>query len=662
MPTSLLQISGGASESSPAPDAKRRRSLLLSALLIVFAGLAAYSNSFSGPFVFDDTLAITDNPTIRHLWPPWDALSPPAHGEPVTARPLLNLSFAINYAISGLQVGSYHTVNLLIHLLATLTLFFLLYRTFLRPALSAHYGSAALPLALVIALLWTVHPLQTESVTYLSQRAESLMGLFYLLTLYTFLRAAESSRPARWFTLSWLACLAGMAAKEVMATAPLLVFLYDRTFVAGSFRDAWRQRWRYYCALASTWLLLAWLVLAAGGDRGQSVGLGLGVTATAYALSQCSAIVHYLVLSIWPHPLIFDYGPAQDLPPAEVIGSVIFVALTIGGALYALWRRPALGFLGASFFLILLPSSSFVPVILQTTAEHRLYLPLAAILTLGVLAAFTLAGRCVLPFFGLLAGLFAVLTFQRNATYRDPVTLWADTAARRPDNPRAHFWLAHALVDSGRVPEGVEQYRLGLQLQPDSAEAHSNLGSALGQLGHAAQAIEQFQIAVKLRPDFFSAHFNLANAWSATNQPALAISEYQIALVIQPESALAQFNLANLFSDQRRFPEAAVHYTQAASLVPDFLQAQFNLGNTLLQLNRYADALPHYQQAVRLAPGDPYTHTGLANTYALLGRYTDAIPEYQTALRLQPNLAIARNNLAIAQAQMHAPPALSPAP
>ena len=196
-------------------------------------------------------------------------LCPPSHGETVSGRPVLNLSLALNYAVSGCDVRGYHVTNLAIHLAAALLLFGIVRRTL--PRFRGCGGGQQLarlqlatPLALAIALLWAVHPLQTESVTYIVQRAESLMGLFYLLTLYCFLRGAGSARAIFWYAGSVLACLLGMATKEVMVSAPLVVLLYDRTFLAGSFREAWRRRWAYYLALAATWLLLAWLVAQTG--------------------------------------------------------------------------------------------------------------------------------------------------------------------------------------------------------------------------------------------------------------------------------------------------------------------------------------------------------------------------------------------------------------
>ncbi|MGD1021058.1 MAG: hypothetical protein ABSA12_17265, partial [Verrucomicrobiia bacterium] len=201
-------------------------------LLLVLTGLWAYHNSLTGPFIYDDWLSIQKNPTIRHLWPIWQPLSPPhAGGITVEGRPLINLSLAVNYAIGGTNVRGYHALNLAIHILAGLTLFGIVRRTLLQPRLRERFGAVADELALAVALIWTVHPLQTESVTYIIQRAESMMGLFYLLTLYGFIRGTASPLPRLWHGLCIGACALGMASKEVMVSAPLMVMLYDRTFV-----------------------------------------------------------------------------------------------------------------------------------------------------------------------------------------------------------------------------------------------------------------------------------------------------------------------------------------------------------------------------------------------------------------------------------------------
>src|ERR1035441_2570568 len=220
--------------------------------ILAAGAIAVYSRTLSVPLILDDPLSIADNASIRRLWPIWPVLSPPDEAG-VGGRPMLNLTYALNYAVGGASVSGYHVVNLLIHVLAGVTLFALVRHTLLRPVLAQRFGSSANALALAVSAIWAWHPLQTESVTYISQRAESLMGLFYMLTLYCFIRGAEADGTGSrriWFSLSVLACAAGIGTKEVMVTAPLLVFLYDRTFISGSFSGAWRRNWPPYLALA----------------------------------------------------------------------------------------------------------------------------------------------------------------------------------------------------------------------------------------------------------------------------------------------------------------------------------------------------------------------------------------------------------------------------
>jgi len=205
--------SADASSLKPAPARRADWAGLASGAIIAAGAVAVYGRTFSVPLLFDDISSIADNPSIRRLWPIWPALSPPNEAG-VGGRPLLNLSYAANYAAGGAGVFGYHLINLCIHVLAAWTLFALVRHTLRRPILAERFGSAANSLALAISAIWAWHPVQTESVTYLSQRAESMMGLFYLLTLYCFMRGTEPGPDGKsgrriWFTLSFLACLAG---------------------------------------------------------------------------------------------------------------------------------------------------------------------------------------------------------------------------------------------------------------------------------------------------------------------------------------------------------------------------------------------------------------------------------------------------------------------
>ena len=215
---------------------QKSRASFVAVAVIVAAIAGVYWNSLSAPFLFDDTLAIEQNNSIRQLWPLSHVFSPPSDGSGVTGRPIVNLSLALNYAWSGLNVTSYHVVNLVIHALAAAALFGLVRRSLLRPALRGRFtADAAWWIATAVALLWALHPLQTETVTCVVQRTEALVALFYLLTLYLFVRGVEASEPRAWHAAALVACMLGMASKEVMASAPLVVLLFDRTFFAGSF-------------------------------------------------------------------------------------------------------------------------------------------------------------------------------------------------------------------------------------------------------------------------------------------------------------------------------------------------------------------------------------------------------------------------------------------
>jgi len=219
--------------------------------LIVIAGSLTYFNSVSNPFVLDDTGTIVDNEQIRQLGD-LPSLLLPARETPVAGRPVANISFAINYAIGGLDVASYHIVNIAVHLLCALLLFGLVRRALELPDRRATPGERSTNLAFAAALLWVVHPLGSEPVDYLTQRTESLMALFYLLTLYASVRALTSRRETGWEIAAVVSCALGMGCKESMVTVPVVILLFDRIFVFSSFGEALRKRRWLYVGLAAT--------------------------------------------------------------------------------------------------------------------------------------------------------------------------------------------------------------------------------------------------------------------------------------------------------------------------------------------------------------------------------------------------------------------------
>ena len=550
--------------------------------LVIAAGLLAYCNSFSGPFIFDDPYSILENPTIRHLWPIWQPLSPPHdNGITVAGRPLVNYSLAVNYALGGTEVQGYHIVNLIIHVLAGLTLLGVVRRTLLQPKMRERFGAAANELALAAAVLWTVHPLQTESVTYVVQRAESIMGLFYLLTLYCLIRAAESPLPRWWYTLCVTACALGMASKEVMASAPLMVLLYDRTFVSGSFREAWQQRSKLYLKLAGTWLLLGYLVFFTGSFNNAVINARMrGIGRWTYLLTEPAVMLHYLRLSVWPHPLCFDYygWPLAGSWPGILLPALV-IAILLGIIVWACKKNSAWGFLGAWFFLILAPSSSFMPTD-SPAYEHRMYLSLAAVVVAAVIGIYALAGRRTVMITLALAIGLGVLTWRRNQDYRTELAIWSDAAANRPMNPRAHTYLGKALLDAGNVPDAIGQLDEAIRLTPDYAEPHYYLGNAFLASGKMADAVGQWEQAVRFKPDHAEARNNLAAALAQAGKLPEAIEQFKEVVRITPDDAEAHYNLALALQQTGRIEDAIAQYKQALQIRPDYPDAQ----NNLLQL------------------------------------------------------------------------------
>lgn len=662
------------------PTTATRFPVAWAVVLLAVATMGAYWNSLRVPFVYDDVLAIAENPTIRRLWPLSEVLWPNvAGGSTVAGRPVLNLSFALNYAISGGAVWSYHAVNVLIHLGAALALLGALRRTLRRPVFSEKVRDAADGLALAVGALWALHPLQTQAVTYTVQRAESLMGFFYLFTFYAWVRGVEAARPRRWFLVSMAACALGMGTKEVMATAPLLVLLYDRTFVAGSFAAARRARRGYYLGLAATWLVLGALVMSVGGNRGGTVGLGVGVVWWAYGLTQFQAITRYLALSVWPQPLVFEYGTFWVKRAGEVLPYVAVILPLVVGTIWALRRRPVLGFAGAWFFAILAPTS-LAPGTIQMIVEHRMYLPLAAVVSVLVVGLHARWGRRALMASAVVAVVFAALTVRRNHDYRSALALWSVTVEQRPENPRAREGRAEALAASGRNDEAIAEHKMAVRLQPDEPIYRHNLAQALAVAGRKSEAIVEFERALFLMPGSARTHGNLAvvlgeigdtdnaqrhyaearrleptNPLWARNAAILlfrlglkdeAIAAYDAARRAGPGDAENYFNLAGALEAVGRVPEAITRYAEALRLQPEHVNGHLKIAGLLLDAHREKEAIPHYEAAVKLRPEDAVAHHNLGVAYAQVERIAEAGAEFEAALRLKPDYPAARRNLA----------------
>ena len=618
---------------------------------IVAVGLAVlsaatYRHPVASPFLFDDVPAIVANPSIRDLGDLGTVLWPDLPGGVTTSgRPIGNLSFAIDYALWGLDPGAFRVTNQVILALSALLLFALVRWTLPRTPLGRTRSAATDLVALAIASIWLVHPLQTSVVSSIVQRVESLCALLYLATLYAFIRSLGSGRNRLWQAASVGACLLGMGTKEVMVTAPVMVLFFDRTFIAGSFSAAWRARRAYYLALGSTWLVLAALVVSTEG-RGETAGLGTGLSPWLYGLTQGQAIVRYLGLTFWPTGLIFDYGVGTAKTFGEVAGSVVLVTGMIGAVGWALWRKPMIGFLGFWFFGILAPSSSVVPVVTQTIAEHRVHLPLVAPIAILVLVAARWIptrmgfGVCC----GILVVLCSLLTARRTQDYASEMVIWTDTVAKRPENGRARINLSIALADAQRVAEALAQLDAALVNDPMLADAYYHRGRLLSQQGRAADAVGDYKAAIRLQPNHPEALNNLGRIALESGEQQDAEELFRRAIRAYPGYAEAHANLSLALLELGRVSEAILAARAAVRWQPSWAEGEFRLGNALREGGQTTEAKQAYERAIARDPRHSAAHQNLGNLQIEAGEFIQALGHYRAALAVDQALAPARRN------------------
>ena len=542
------------------------------AVLIIAAGAWSFWPSFGGVFVLDDERAIVRNQTIRTLWPLSVPLSPPAEST-VAARPVANLTFAISYAMgAGVAPGEgasapggpaapgpspFHAGNILIHLSAALVLFGIVRRTLASPRLQERFGSAAPWVGFAIALIWVVHPLQTAAVTYVVQRVESLMGLFYLLTLYCAIRAGGGSRAGWWAAAAVASCAAGMATKETMVTAPVMVALWNWLFGTRPDGQPSKMRWDLIGSLATTWVLLGFLV--SQQFRGPSVNLAPG-TIWLYLRTQAEVVVHYLRLAFYPSPLVFLYDwPLAPAPLWMAWQAALLTALAVLTVAGIVKRHPA-AFLGGWFFLILAPSSSLLPIVTEVAAEHRLYLPLASVtasVVVGVyLAGLRLMGRWT-PAAGfaaaaaclVVAGTLGLEARARSRVYWSAELLWQDTVEKRPDDPRPRVAYAEALGKAGRLAEAEVQLERAIELAPQNGVARVRLGSVLAGQGKYERAVGELVAGLALRPGDIDAHRFLGEIHAIQRRDGLALEHFSKALAGVPTDAQIMARMAAIRAD-----------------------------------------------------------------------------------------------------------------
>lgn len=576
-------------------------------LALVAVVVVVYAGGLANPFVFDDLGAITHNAQIRSLSPAV-ALSPPPE-TPVGGRPLVNLSFALNYAAGGLDPSGYHLVNIALHALCALLVFGLI-----RRIVGGWHPQGATMFAFVVALLWAVHPLNSEAVNYMTQRTELMMAACYLLTLYAATRVSARRDGQRWLYVAIGACAAGMACKESMVSAPLVVLLFDRVYRYASFGEAFRERKTLYLGLAATWSVLVLLMWAV--PRTSAAGFATTHVSTwTYLLNQSEMVVRYLRLAFWPDGLVLYYGWATPVTLAEVWPYVVGVGTLVLASCALLRRSPRLGFLALWVFITLAPTSSFVPIASEVGAERRMYLPLVGLITLVAAGVVMAASRVRVQ--GLVAAglvvavVFGYQTIGRTAEYATPLGM-AQTVVERWPTPSARYMLGTELITAGRHSEAVPHLREAAAAIPP---ARFNLGAALLQTGQRVDGIAALESFLRAEPGLVSsrdARLLLARAYGELDRAADAIA------ILQPL-------VTGATSDY------AAHGLMAESLVAG---------------GRFADAVPHYESYLRSQKDDGAGWTGLGIALMSSGRSSEGVGAFRQAVAVAPNHAGYRMNLA----------------
>ncbi|TFH50443.1 MAG: tetratricopeptide repeat protein [Lysobacterales bacterium] len=564
---------------------------LLAVIFLYVLGFAIYLNTFSVPFVFDDYPNIRDNPSIRLTSIDIGDIHAAAFESHTSRRPVANISFALNYLAGGYDVKGYHLVNILIHIVNGVLVYFLAFIILCRirmpgiqPSMPDLHARLA---ALVAAAIFIAHPVQIQAVTYIVQRMTSMATMFYLLSLLFYL-LGRLREDRTWRIVYWLAALASwlfaLGSKEIAATLPVIIVIIEFLF----FRDS-DKTWPgihpglLILALAAT---VGVFFLYLGSEPAFTVAeqyAGRDITPGERMLTELRVLVFYLSLLAFPNPgrLSLEHAftvshsltdPITTLAAAGILIALLFVGLRLAR------RHPTVSFCIMWFLITLSVESSFIG--LELAFEHRLYLPMfsfalaiAYLLSLAPARQRTMATALA----GVLVVILAATSITRNVTWQNPAALWADAASKNPGSFRAQNNLARALVDQGRPDQAALHFNEAIRLNPQYAEPHNNLGTLHARAGGFEQAQAHFGMAIELNPRYAEAYNNLGVALLSQGLAHDAALQLGQAIRLAPGYAKAHANLSAALASMGQSQEACRHLLIAMHLDPAVSHAQIDL-------------------------------------------------------------------------------------
>ncbi|MFT5728438.1 MAG: Tfp pilus assembly protein PilF [Desulforhopalus sp.] len=594
-----------------------RQNNVRSIIIFIVIGTLIYGNSLNVPFYLDDIHNL-NNSALRIEKFSVDSILQALSGGHLQTRPVSNLSFALNYLLDGFDVQGYHFLNIILHICSSIFLFLLLRATLFLPVNREKYGGFS-SIAFLTALLWLVHPVGTQSVTYIVQRMNSMAAMFYLLSMLLYVtgrryQVMTEQRPQKLkayalFTGSGLAALLAIGSKEIAATLPVMILMYEWYFFQ-NLSLAWlRRRLPWVVGAVAIICLLIFFYL-----HGHLLQVflnndcpGRDFTKAERILTQFRVIVHYIELLLYPNPsrLFLDYNFSLSrslVEPVTTFFSAGFLISTLIAAILLSRKERLLSFCLLWFFGNLVIESSVI--CLEIIFEHRTYLPSTFFILFVTATLYRISpnNRAISLFLVGITLLFCYWTVERNKVWQRPEIFWKDCVVQYPDKARPHNNLGYALLRNEKLEEAGRQFLFAIELAPEEAAPHNNLGLVFLKTGRTAEAIEQFTTAIQLDPKYYTAYNNLSDIFEKQGKIHDAIAGYQKALEISPENIKSNGSLGKILA-QHGHPAKALPYLEKAShQKPIDVTIHLNLGEVLLQLGRKDEAITLFQQVIELDP------------------------------------------------------------
>jgi protein O-mannosyl-transferase len=571
----------------------------LLAAVLVSATILAYQPVWHAGFIWDDDVYVTGNRLLTShdgLWRIWFSFDSPSQ-----YFPLVYSAFRAEYALWGLNAAGYHWVNLLLHAANALLVWRLLARL-------------GVPGSWLAAALFALHPVQVESVAWITELKNVLMLFFFLLTLLAWTEFADgkSRRPWRPYALALMFYALALCAKTTACTLPaailLILWLKDKPITLRRLAQV-----APFVALGvGMGLLTVWWERYHQGTQGRLFALD----PLERILLASRAVWFYAGKLFWPSNLTFSY-PRWTISASNPLAYLWLLATAcLGAAICRERRRFGRGVEVAVLFFVtsLGPMLGFIMLytfLYSFVADHYQYVASIGPIALVSAGIAHLAGnpRQGRPWVEAVAWIglplvLGTLTWHQARIYRDAETLWQSTVLRNPGSWMAHTSLGILLEQKGQVDEAIRHYEEAIRLNPDYADAHNNLGNALLKEGQGGEAISQYREAIRLKPDGAQAHYNLGNALRREGGTDEAIAQLEEALLLKSDFAEAHNNLGSALGSRGRIDGAIDHFQEAIRLKPDFAEAHNNLGSALLMKGRLDEAIGEYREALRLEPGD----------------------------------------------------------